>query len=188
MTEVYRIRNDSGGSQELKDFGLIIPDTNEEELGDFQKAILSTELQALIQSDDVVRIVSGIDIQKANALLHNVLFFATRAGDEDHDLSTFQDELTLSIPGASDDALRIHFSIEFENDSQNQLTELQLIVNAVVKASNKVSFSNVDKGEPRTFSGYIDYQFAGAEDIILQTKVGGGTITTRNVKLSVEAR
>lgn len=188
MADIYKIRNDSGSAQELKDFGLLIPDTETVELGDFSKAILSAELQALIQSDDIIKMVSGMDIPKANALLHNILFFTTRAGDEDHDLSTFQDELTLSVPGASDDPLRIHFSIEFENDAQNRLTELQLIVNSVVKASDKISFSAIDKGEPRTFSGYIDYQFAGAEDIVLQTKVGGGTITTRNVKISVEVR
>ena len=185
MTDIYTVRNDSGGSIELKDFGLVIPDTVEIELGDFDKAIMSSELQALIQADDFVRIVSGVDIPKANATLHNTLFEASRDGDASHSLATYQDELTISIPGASDDELRILFSMELENDTKDKLTDVQLEVDGVAIAAECWNFSDKDKTNPKTFSGYCDHQFAGAEDIILQSKVAGGTITTRRVRLSV---
>lgn len=185
MTDAYVVRNDSGGDVELTDFGLVIPDTVVVELGDFDKAILSAELQALIQSDDLVKIVSSVDIPKANALLHDTLFEASRDGDASHSLLTFQDEVTISIPGASDDEQRILFSMELENDSKDKLTDVQLIVGATVIATECWNFTDKDKGNPKGFSGYCDHQFAGAEDIKLQSKVAGGTITTRNVRLSV---
>ena len=188
MSDIYVVRNDSGGTIELKDFGISIPDTVEHELGDFDKAIESAELQALIQSDDLIRIVSGVDIPKANALLHNVLFADSRAGDSSHSFATYQDELTISIPGASDDELRIHFGIELENDTKDKITDVQLIIGVTVLGTDCWNFSDKDKNNPKLFSGFCDHQFTGAEDLKLQSKVGGGTITTRNVRLSVEVR
>ncbi len=188
MTDVYPVRNDSGGALDLADFGITIPDTVKYDLGSFDKAILSSVVQALIQSDDLVKVISGVDIPKANALFHNLLFEAVRDGDESHNFVTFQDELVLSIPGASDDELRIYYSIEYENDTKDKLTELELLVGATVIGGECSSFTDKDKGNPKTFSGYCDFQFTGAQDLKFQSKVDGGTITTRNVRLTVEVK
>ena len=186
MTDVYVVRNDSGGSLELKDFGLVIPDTVLVELGDFQKAILSAELQALIQSDDFVKVVSGVDIPKANALLHRLLFENSRSGDSSHSFATWQDDLTISIPSASTKKFRISFQMEYENDTKDKLTEVRLVVDSTVLSCEATSFTDKDKDNPKSFSGYWDYQFTGAQDIKLQSQVTGGTITTRNATITVE--
>lgn len=186
MTDIYPVRNDSGGDIELKDFGLVIPDTVVEELGDFQKAILSAELQALIQSDDLVKVVSGIDIPKANALFHKILFTNNRSGDSSHSFATWQDELAISIPGASDGKLRISFQLEYENDTKDKLTEVRLVVDSTVLSCEATNFTDKDKDNPKSFSGFWDYQFTGAQDVKLQSQVVGGTITTRNVIVTVE--
>lgn len=190
MADVYRVRNDSGGSQPLNDFGLIIPDTVEVELGDFQKAILSAELQALIQSDDLVKVVSGVDIPKANALLHRILFENSRSGDDSHSVAppSWHDDLTISIPGASNDKLEIVFQMEYENDTKDKLTEVRLVVDSTVLACEASSFTDKDKDNPKSFSGHWPHQFTGAQVIKLQSRVAGGTITTRNAVISVEVR
>lgn len=186
MTDIYVVRNDSGGSIELKDFGMVIPDTVEVDLEDFSKAILSAELQALIQADDLVRVVSGVDIPKANALNHIILFTNSRSGDASHSFATWQDDLTISIPGASDDKLRISFQLEYENDTKDKLTEVRMVVDSTVLSCEATSFTDKDKDNPKSFSGYWDHQFTGAQDIKLQSQVVGGTITTRNVIITVE--
>ena len=188
MSDIYVIRNDSGGDIELKDFGLVVPDTVEIDLEDFAKAILSTELQALIQSDDLIKVVSGVDIPKANALLHRLLFENSRSGDSSHSFGSWQDELTISIPGASDDKLRIMFQAEYENDTKDKLTELRLVVDSTVLSCEATNFTDKDLDNPKSFSGFWDHQFTGAQDIKLQSQVAGGTITTRNAVITVEVR
>jgi len=190
MTDVYVVRNDSGGPLPLNDFGFVIPNTEELELGDFEKAILSSEVQTLIQSDDLVRVVSGVDIPKANAKHHSLLFENSRAIDDSHSITPpdWHDDLVVAIPGASSDKLLIAFQIEYENDTKDRLTEVRLVVDSTVLSCEASSFTDKDKGNPKSFSGSWPHQFTGAQSIKLQSRVDGGTITTRNAVIEVKVR
>lgn len=62
MSEAFVVRNDSGGDLELKDFGVVIPDGETAELGHNDRVFLSSELDGLLQSEDLVRVVGGEDV------------------------------------------------------------------------------------------------------------------------------
>jgi len=59
MNEIFIVRNASTEEIELKDFGLIISPGIDTELGEFDKASLSDELDSYLQSGNILRIIDG---------------------------------------------------------------------------------------------------------------------------------
>lgn len=67
MNEVFIIQNASTNTIELKDFGLILPTDVSVELGDYDRAVLSNELVTYINSDDIIRLINGIEADPSSA-------------------------------------------------------------------------------------------------------------------------
>lgn len=67
MAKVFEVYNDTASSIELKDFGIVIPAGAFVDLGDFEKAKLSSELETFIQNGDLVRYYEGHGIDKDDA-------------------------------------------------------------------------------------------------------------------------
>lgn len=69
MSDVFLVRNDSGEDVELKSFGLIIGDGLSVDLCCFDKACRCSELDSLLSSGDLVRVIDGIDMPYARAFI-----------------------------------------------------------------------------------------------------------------------
>lgn len=67
MGDAFIVKNNSGGSIELKDFGVVIPDGVTIELCCFQKAILSSELDGFLASEDLARVINEVEVAYAMA-------------------------------------------------------------------------------------------------------------------------
>ena len=68
LREVYVVKNNTVSDIELKDFGIVITPGEIVELGEYDKAVMSTELYDLLTSGDLVRYIDNIEVTDAQFL------------------------------------------------------------------------------------------------------------------------
>ncbi len=78
MPEVFVVKNKSGAPLDIKDFGFgQIPDNESVDLGDLFKAKRSTEVNGLLDSGDLVRVMNGVEVPYSRAFccegIHDIL-------------------------------------------------------------------------------------------------------------------
>lgn len=101
--EVFVIKNNTASDLEIKTFGIIVSSGQTIDLGNFDNAVLSDEIYALIQNGDLTRVINGnvVDMDSAYyqsiepyTLLYNNIVTVSKTGGTYIDIQAAIDSIT----------------------------------------------------------------------------------------------
>lgn len=127
MNEVFIVKNQTVSTIELFDFGvLILPDASAE-LGNFDDALLSEQLQSLLQTGDLVRLVNGAPVAYANA---NTIFYGFDVSANDASIKFLNDSKVDRAGDTITGRLNINASLNVQgNIYENQKIKFNAFTN-----------------------------------------------------------